>query len=229
MAAVEAAAGRWQDDDQGIWEMRGPARPFVHSKLMCWVALDRGLALADLLEVDGAVREAWTRTRAEVREAILTRGWSEKAQAYGQCFDSDELDASVLLMAVVGFLPPDDARLLSTIDAVESGLSDDRGLVFRYRAEDGFDSTEGTFLLCTFWLAHALAVTGQTERAREVLERAAAQATDLGLLAEQVDPETGELLGNFPQAFSHIGLINAAGALAAALEAASASSADISR
>ncbi len=174
--------------------------------------------MADLLEVDDGRLSAWTRARDDVRAAILSRGWSEKAGAYTQSFGSDELDASVLLMAVVGFLPPEDQRLLSTIDAVERGLGDERGLVFRYRGEDGFDSSEGTFLLCTFWLAHALALTGQSARAEETLQRAAAHASDLGLLAEQVDSASGELLGNFPQAFSHIGLINAAGALATALE-----------
>lgn len=174
--------------------------------------------MAKQLGVDDGRLDSWTRARDDVRAAILSQGWNEKAGAYTQSFGSDELDASALLMAVVGFLPPEDQRLLSTIDAVEQGLSDERGLVYRYRGEDGFDSSEGTFLLCTFWLAHALALTGQPDRAQATLQRAAAQASDLGLLAEQVDPTSGELLGNFPQAFSHIGLINAAAALAAALE-----------
>ena len=114
----------------------------------------------------------------------------------------------------MGFLPGSDARLLATVDAIEHGLSDERGLVYRYRGDDGFDEPEGTFLLCTFWLAHALALTGQVDRARRTLDRAAGYATDLGLFAEQVDPASGELLGNFPQAFSHLGLVNAAQALA---------------
>jgi len=210
---VEAAASRWDEDDQGIWEVRGEARPFLHSKLMCWVALDRGLAMVTLLKADD--REAdWTAARAEIWEAIVSQGWSERVGAFTQSFGSDELDASVLLMASVGFLEPDDPRLLSTIDAVEDGLGDDNGLLFRYRADDGIDSAEGVFLLCTFWLAEALAVTGQVERSRTVLERAASCATSLGLFAEQVDPVSGELLGNYPQAFSHLGLVNAAQALA---------------
>jgi len=213
VAAVDAAAERWDDDDQGIWEVRGPARPFLHSKLMCWVALDRGVAMAEQLGAAARV-EAWTETREEIRAVILERGWSERADAYAQYLGSDELDASVLLMATVGFLPGDDARLRATIDAVERGLSDERGLLYRYRGGDGFDEPEGTFLLCTFWLAHALAVTGQVDRSREVLERAASYATDLGLFAEQVDEATGELLGNFPQAFSHLGLVTGAQALA---------------
>ncbi len=213
VAAVDAAAARWRDDDQGIWEVRGPTRPYLHSKLMCWVALDRGVSLAEQLDAGERVEE-WTSTRDEIATVILDDGWSERAGAYTQYLGSDELDAAVLLMAIVGFLPPDDERLLATIDAVESGLRDERGLLYRYRGGDGFDVPEGTFLLCTFWLAHALAVTGQVERSREVLERAAGYATGLGLFSEQVDEATGELLGNFPQAFSHLGLVTAAQALA---------------
>ena len=126
------------------------------------------------------------------------------------------------MMALVGFLPADDPRMLSTIDAIERELTDERGLVYRYRAGDGLAVEEGTFLLCTFWLAHAVALTGQIERAKAILDRAAIYANDVGLLAEEVDPDTGELLGNFPQAFSHIGLINAAWAIAEAEQAQSA-------
>lgn len=218
VAAVDAAAERWEEDDQGLWEMRGPARPFLHSKLMCWVALDRGIALAEAGLISDARLTKWRRLRAEIRDAIETRGWHPGVAAFTQAFDSDDLDAAGLLVAVVGFLPPSDPRLRSTIDAIEADLSDERGLIHRYRVDDGFEGAEGSFLLCTFWLAHALALTGQLERAREVLTRASRCATDLGLFAEQVDPATGELLGNFPQAFSHLGLVNAAAALAAAEE-----------
>lgn len=216
IAAVDAAVSRWQDDDQGIWEVRGPARPYLHSKLMCWVAVDRGLALRDLLEPDEARAASWADARKAIREAILTRGWSDRAGAFTQSFDSDELDSSALMLAIVGFLAVDDPRLLATIDMIEQKMSDARGLLFRYQGDDGLDGKEGTFLLCTFWLAHALAVTGQLVRARVVLNRAAEYATDLGLFAEQVDTDSGELLGNFPQAFSHLGLITAAHALAEA-------------
>jgi GH15 family glucan-1,4-alpha-glucosidase len=126
------------------------------------------------------------------------------------------------MMALVGFLPADDPRMLSTIDAIERELTDECGLVYRYRVGDGLAGEEGTFLLCTFWLAHAVALTGQIERAKAILDRAAIYANDVGLLAEEVDPDTGELLGNFPQAFSHIGLINAAWAIAEAEQAQSA-------
>src|SRR5262249_1138708 len=129
---------------------------------------------------------------------------------------SEALDASNLMMPIVGFLPPDDHRVLATIDATERHLTDERGLVYRYRARDGLEGDEGTFLLCTFWLAQALALAGRTDRAREVFERAAAFVNDVGLLAEEVDGPSGELLGNFPQAFSHIGLVNAAWAISQA-------------
>ncbi|MDQ2881780.1 MAG: glycoside hydrolase family 15 protein [Actinomycetota bacterium] len=212
VAVVEAAASRWRDDDQGIWEIRGEARPYLHSKLMCWVALDRGLALVDMLRSEDRAG-AWTAARDELRASILEHGWNDRAGAYTQYYGSDALDASALLMPIVGFLPPEDPRQLATIDAVERTLSDDRGLIYRYRGGDGFEGPEGTFLLCTFWLAHALAITGQVLRSREILLRAAGFATELGLFSEQVDTATGELLGNFPQAFSHLGLVNAAQAL----------------
>jgi len=157
--------------------------------------------------------ETWKKTRDHIRDAILTRGWNDQANAFTQSFGSDQLDASSLMLALVGFLPADDPRVLATINATEERLTDNRGLVYRYRTHDGLDGQEGTFLLCTFWLAQALARAGQPARARTVFERAAAFVNDVGLLAEEVDPLTGELLGNFPQAFSHIGLINAAWAI----------------
>jgi len=210
---ADAAARRWSEQDQGIWEVRGGPRHFLYSKLMCWVALDRAVALADRLDASDRV-EAWKQTQAQIRDAILTRGWSDRANAFTQSFGSDELDASSLMLPLVGFLPADDSRVLATIDATEARLTDDRGLVYRYRSHDGLDGEEGTFLLCTFWLAQALARAGQAARARTVFERAAAFVNDVGLLAEEVDPVSGELLGNFPQAFSHIGLVNAAWAIA---------------
>jgi GH15 family glucan-1,4-alpha-glucosidase len=206
---ADTAARRWQEKDQGIWEVRGEPRHFLYSKLMCWVALDRAVALAD--RIDASTRaETWKETQAQIRDAILTKGWSDRANAFTQSFGSDELDASSLMLSLVGFLPADDPRVLSTINATEEHLTDERGLVYRYRSHDGLEGDEGTFLLCTFWLAQALARAGQPGRARTVFERAAAFVNDVGLLAEEVDPVSGELLGNFPQAFSHIGLVNAA-------------------
>ena len=218
VAAVDAAARDWQVVDQGIWEVRGPAKPYLHSVLMCWVALDRGIRLAPVLGAEDAV-ERWTAARADVRAAVLERGWDPAVGAFTQALDSPELDASSLLVALVGILPPDDPRLSATIDAVTAGLSDERGMLYRYRGDDGLEGDEGSFLLCTFWLAEALAVTGRTEQAEQVLRRAAGHANDLGLLAEQTSP-SGELFGNFPQAFSHLGLVLAAQALADATGAA---------
>jgi alpha,alpha-trehalase len=201
---ADTAARRWQEKDQGIWEVRGEPGDFLYSKLICWVA--------DRLDASDRV-EAWKQTQDQIREAILIRGWSDRANAFTQSFGSDELDASSLMLPLVGFLPADDPRVLPTINATEERLTDDHGLVFRYRSHDSLVCEEGTFLLCTFWLAQALARAGQPARACTVFERAAAFVNDVGLLAEEVDPVSGELLGNFPQAFSHIGLINAAWAI----------------
>jgi GH15 family glucan-1,4-alpha-glucosidase len=222
-ACADTAAVRWRDRDQGIWEVRGEPQHFLYSKVMCWVALDRAIALADRLHARDRVAD-WQRARDEIAEAVLTRGWNEEAGAFTQSFGSTALDASNLVLPVVGFLPADDPRVLATIDAVAERLTDDRGLVYRYRTAEGVDGLageEGTFLLCTFWLAQALAMSGQVDRAREVFDRAATYVTDLGLLAEEVDPASGELLGNVPQAFSHIGLVNAAWAIDQAERAAS--------
>ena len=212
VAAVEAAARNWQVPDQGIWEVRGPAKPYLHSVLMCWVAMDRGIRLAEVLDAQQAV-ERWKQVREEIRAAILDRGWDDQVGAFTQSLDSPELDASSLLVASVGLLPPEDPRLASTIDVISDALSDDRGLLYRYRGDDGLAGEEGSFLLCTFWLAEALALTGRPLEAERVLNHAASHANDLGLLAEQTSPQ-GELLGNFPQAFSHLGLVLAAQALA---------------
>jgi alpha,alpha-trehalase len=209
---ADTAAARWQEQDQGIWEIRGEPRDFLYSKLMCWVALDRAIGLADQLDAQDRV-DGWKHTREEIAAAILARGWNDEAGAFTQSFGSDDLDASNLMMPIVGFLPADDPRMLATINATAERLTDDRGLVYRYLAHDGLEGEEGTFLLCTFWLAEALALAGEIDRARETFERAIAYANDVGLLAEEVDADTGELLGNFPQAFSHIGLVNAAWAI----------------
>jgi GH15 family glucan-1,4-alpha-glucosidase len=212
---VDAAAARWQEKDHGIWEMRGEPRHYLYSKLMCWVALDRGLLLADMLQADERVQR-WQAVREDIRSAILEQGWSDRAGAFTQAFGSDDLDASALMLLIVGFLPPDDPRMRATLNAIAARLKDRHGLVYRYLSHDGLPGDEGSFLLCTFWLAHAWALTGDVARAREAFSRAAAYANDVGLLSEEVDPATGELLGNFPQAFSHIGLISAAWAISRA-------------
>ncbi|MFC6083898.1 glycoside hydrolase family 15 protein [Sphaerisporangium aureirubrum] len=215
VALADAAVRKWREPDHGIWEVRGAPRHFLHSKLMCWVAADRAVALADRLRAQDRV-PAWTAAREEMRAAILTEGWSDVAGAYTQTFGSTALDASALMMPIVGFLPACDPRMTSTIDAIASRLTDRHGLVYRYRVDDGLEGNEGAFLLCTFWLAQALAMAGRVAEAHEVFRRATAFVNDVGLMAEEVCPRTGDLLGNFPQAFSHIGLVNAAWAIAEA-------------
>jgi GH15 family glucan-1,4-alpha-glucosidase len=212
---ADAAAARWEEKDQGLWEQRGDPQHFLYSKLMCWVALDRAIYLADRLDATERV-EAWSKKRDEIRDAILQRGWNERAQAFTQAFGSEDLDAANLMMPIMGFIEADDPRMLATIRAIEERLTDDHGLVFRYKSNDGLEGEEGTFLLCTFWLAQAQALASEVEKAKVTFERASAYVNDIGLLAEEVDPSTKELLGNFPQAFSHIGLVNAAWAIAQA-------------
>src|SRR6266851_2361398 len=211
-AAADTAAARWREKDQGIWEIRGEPRDFLYSKLMCWVALDRAIALARHLGAEDRVTD-WAATRDEIRAAILERGWNERAGAFTQAFGSEDLDASSLMLTITGFLAGDDPRMKATIDATAQRLTDKRGLVYRYLAHDGLAGEEGTFLLCTFWLAQAQALAGDVETATATFERAVAAVNDVGLLAEEVDPRNGEMIGNFPQAFSHIGLINAAWAI----------------
>jgi len=209
---ADAAAAQWEQTDHGIWEVRGEPQHFLYSKLMCWLALDRAVAMADQLHASERA-DGWAAEADRIREAILDRGYNDEVGAFTQTLDGTELDASSLMVSLVGFLPGDDARVQSTVDAIAAGLTDDRGLVYRYRVcagVDGLDGDEGTFLLCTFWLARALAMAGRTGEAREVFGRAVGCVNDLGLLAEEIDSATGEHLGNTPQAFSHVGLINAA-------------------
>jgi GH15 family glucan-1,4-alpha-glucosidase len=215
VALADSAARCWRDPDHGIWEVRGEPRHFLYSKVMCWVALDRAIGLAGKLETAERVG-GWKAEQDEIWQTVVRDGWNESAGAFTQYVGSPELDASNLMMTIVGFLPADDPRMLATIEAIADRLTDERGLVYRYRTRDGVDGLagdEGTFLLCTFWLAQALAMVGHVDRARAVFARAAAHVNDVGLLAEEVDPATGDLLGNFPQAFSHIGLVNAAWAI----------------
>jgi alpha,alpha-trehalase len=219
-AAADTAASRWKEKDQGIWEVRGEPRDFLYSKLMCWVALDRAIALAPQLGAAERVT-GWTSTRDEIRAAILEHGWNEQAGAFTQAFGGEDLDASNLMLVITGFLPGDDPRMKATIDATAEQLTDKRGLVYRYLAQDGLAGEEGTFLLCTFWLAQAQALAGEVDQAVATFERAVSAINDVGLLAEEIDAN-GEMIGNFPQAFSHIGLVNAAWAIAQAQQRAAA-------
>ena len=220
---ADTAARRWRETDAGMWEMRGEPRHHVSSKVLCWTAVDRAVKLADQLG-EYAQREHWEMARDEIRAAVLERGWSEEKQAYAQAFDSDVLDAAQLLMPILGFLPADDPRMRSTIEAIADGLTED-GLVLRYRNDDGLNADgltgeEGTFTICSFWLVSCLAKAGEIERAEALFDQLVGYANDLGLLAEEIDTANREQLGNFPQAFSHIGLIIAASEIDKAKDAA---------
>jgi GH15 family glucan-1,4-alpha-glucosidase len=199
---ADRAAAEWAEPDAGMWEARDAQRHYVSSKVMCWVALDRAICLSERLG-DAADPARWSDARDAIRTAVLEKAWSAKVGAYAGAFASDDLDASVLLLPLVGFLPADDPRMKDTIDAVERELGTG-GLVRRWPSDDS------GFLICTFWLAECLAMAGELDRADEWFTSAASYANDVGLMSEEAAPGAGGLLGNFPQAFSHVGLINAA-------------------
>ena len=203
----------WQEPDQGIWEARGAPQHYVSSKLMCWVAMDRAANLAGI-RGDKDLEASWRTTADEIQTDILKNGVNDKG-VLKQHYATDSLDASVLLAAIFGFLPPDDDRLRATVLAIADDLTED-GFVLRYRTEetdDGLSGKEGTFLICSFWLVSALAIIGEEQRARDLLERLIRISSPLGLYAEEFDTDTGHHLGNFPQAFSHLAMIEAAGRL----------------
>ncbi len=202
---ADQAAEQWRQPDAGMWEARDASRHYLTSKVMCWVALDRAVLLADRLG-DQAHPDRWATARDEIKTTVLEQGWQESAGAYTGAFGSEELDASVLLLPLVGFLPADDGRMLRTIHTVRDRLGDG-ALVHRWKG-DGYG-----FLICSYWLVECLALAGEVEEAERRFETLTGYANDVGLLAEEVDPASGELMGNFPQAFSHVGLINAAWAL----------------
>ena len=205
---VEYVREVWQRPDAGIWEMRGGPKQFVHSKLMCWVALDRAVEIAEREGYDAPVDE-WRDERETIKETVVERGFDEEQNSFTQAFDDDQIDASLLLIPLFGMLPIDDPRVEGTIDAVVDRLATDDGLVDRYE-HDGLPGEEGAFVLCSFWLVDCLAFAGENERAREIYDNVRERFSPLGLVSEEIDPETGDLLGNFPQAFSHLGLVNTA-------------------
>jgi GH15 family glucan-1,4-alpha-glucosidase len=208
---VNEAAQRWKSPDRGIWELRGRPRHLVHSKVMCWVAVDRGLRLADELGLPAPV-DHWRSTLAAIRAAVERHGFDPGRGVFTQAFDRPELDAALLLLPSTGFVAWDDPRMRQTVDAVRRELEVD-GLLLRYQAPDGLEGTEGAFVACTFWLAECLARQGRTAEATAAFARASATANDLGLFAEEFDPASGTLLGNFPQALTHLSHITAAVAL----------------
>ncbi len=210
-AQAECASRAWREPDQGIWETRGQPLHYVSSKLMSWVGLDRAAMLAEICG-DPQQAVSWRETAEEIRSDILTRGVSDRG-VLRQHYDTDALDASTLLVALFGLLPGHDERMRNTVDAISEELTED-GFVLRYRTEetdDGMSGREGTFLICSFWLVSALASTGDMVRARELMERLLRVASPLGLYAEEFEAATGRHLGNFPQAFSHLAMIEAAG------------------
>jgi GH15 family glucan-1,4-alpha-glucosidase len=209
---VDAAVERWREPDCGIWEWRGEPRHFTYSKAMCWTAADRGLALARHC-LRKAPERRWRRARDEIREAVLAEGYDDGRGTFVQAFGEPDLDAAVLRLPVIRFVAYDDPRMLSTVDVVREQLGDG-GLLRRYDADDGLPGREGAFLACSFWLAECLARQGRPADARGVFDAATATANDLGLFAEEYDPATGRMLGNFPQAFSHFAHIEAPLALA---------------
>jgi len=207
---AECAAAVWHQPDQGICEARGQPRHYVSSKLLCWVALDRAAKLAHI-HGNAALQDTWRVTAAEIKSDILDRRFTDQG-VLRQHYDTDSLDASTLLAASFGFLPHDDVRLRNSVLAIANELTED-GFVLRYRTDetdDGLSGKEGTFLICSFWLVSALSIIGEQQPARDLMERLLRVASPLGLFAEEFDVDTGRHLGNFPQAFSHLALIEAA-------------------
>ena len=207
---VSFVIDHWREPDEGIWESRVGRQHFVFSKVWCWVALDRAIKAARALKLPGDI-DLWRRIRTEIREDILTNGFDTDRGAFVQAYGSKALDAANLMLPLVGFIKADDPRMLSTIRAVESELTSPQGFVYRYKTfDDGLGGVEGIFAICTFWLVDDLILLGEIDRARQLFEKILSFTNDLGLLSEEIDPESGQMLGNFPQAFSHLGIINTA-------------------
>jgi GH15 family glucan-1,4-alpha-glucosidase len=203
----------WTEPDEGIWEVRGPRQHLTHSKVMAWVAADRAVRMVEEMHYEGPVTD-WRLLRDQIHEEVCTKGYNTELGAFTQYYGSDQLDASLLMIPLVGFLPATDDRVRSTVEAIERELTED-GLVLRYRADgtehvDGLEGPEGAFLACSFWLADCLHLMERNEDARQLLERLLELRNDLGLLSEEYDSAAGRQSGNFPQAFSHVALVNAA-------------------
>jgi GH15 family glucan-1,4-alpha-glucosidase len=213
LALMEFLESNWQEPDEGLWEVRGPRRHFTHSKVMAWVGVDRAIKGTEMYHLDGPA-ERWRALRRKLHDEVCERGFDTGRNTFVQSYGSQRLDAALLMIPLVGFLPGTDARVRGTVDAISKELTHD-GLVMRYDAGepsnvDGLPPGEGAFLACSFWLADNLALMGRHDEAREQFERLLTLRNDLGLLAEEYDPDTGRQLGNFPQAFSHVALVNTA-------------------
>jgi GH15 family glucan-1,4-alpha-glucosidase len=206
---VDHVCEHWQEPDSGIWEVRGGPRHFVYSKVMCWVALDRGIRAAQQLNLEADLAR-WERVRDQIRADILTHGYNTEVGAFTQSYGDTALDASNLVLPLVGFISATDPRMRSTVDRIMQQLTDEHGFVYRYLADDGLSGSEGTFAICTFWLVDNLAMQGRLEEARSLFERLLAYAGPLKLFSEEIDAHNNQALGNYPQAFTHIALINSA-------------------
>src|SRR5262245_9652383 len=212
---VEHLETIWQEPDQGLWEVRGGPRHFTHSKVMAWVALDRAIKSIESFQVKGPLAR-WRKLREQIHAEVCERGYNSRLGTFVQSYDATDLDASALLIPLVGFLPPDDERVSSTLGAIRRHLMVD-GLVHRYdthRTADGLPAGEGAFLACSFWFADNLVLLGRRQEAQELFEHLLTLRNDVGLLAEEYDPVGKRMLGNFPQAFSHVALINTGSNLA---------------
>jgi GH15 family glucan-1,4-alpha-glucosidase len=208
---VDTAIERFDEPDAGIWEWLGDPKHFVHSKVLCWAAVDRGLRLAEEC-MRKAPEQRWRRARNEMREAIETKGYDERRGVFVQAFGVEDLDASLLFLPTAGFVDWDDERMVRTADAIREELDED-GLLRRYKNPDGVGGREGAFISCSFWLVECLARQRRMEEAREVFDRAVSTANGLGLFSEEYDPRAGEMLGNFPQGLTHLSHIAAVVAL----------------
>jgi GH15 family glucan-1,4-alpha-glucosidase len=220
MAILDHLEDVWRKPDNGIWEVRGPQRHFTHSKVMAWVAFDRAVTLAE----DGILPKErvdhWRELRDQIHEEICDKGFDSELNTFSQYYGSKGVDASLLMLAPVGFLPPDDPRIVGTVEKIQKELVT-HGFVRRYQTDsgedvDGLKGTEGAFLMTSFWLADNLALLGRHDEAREMFERLCSLCNDVGLLSEEYEPQADRLLGNFPQAFSHVALINTAANLSMA-------------
>ncbi len=216
-AFVEHVEQIWREPDDGIWEARGPRRHYTQSKVMAWVVFDRAIRLAERFGLDGPL-DRWRQVRQEIHAEVCEKGYDAQRGTFTQYYGSQELDAAALAVVLVGFLPGSDPRVTGTIDAVRDGLGHD-GFISRYSTadtDDGLAGSEGQFLACSFWLVTALALNGRLDESRELFERLFGLTNDLGLLAEEYDVARQRQVGNFPQAFSHLALINAAATITAA-------------
>ena len=206
---VDHVCAHWHETDNGIWEVRGGMRHFVYSKVMCWVALDRGIRAAQHLNLEADLPR-WETVREQIRTDILVHGYDTTVGAFTQSYGDPALDASNLLLPLVGFIAPDDPRMRSTVDRIIEQLTDEHGFVYRYHSDDGLAGGEGTFIICTFWLVDNLAMQGRVDEAHSLFERLLTYSGRLGLFSEEIDGESGAALGNYPQAYTHIALINSA-------------------